>query len=515
MPGTGPQPTYRQNWTKTRNNRGIPAFRMPGWRHHPDSDRHSLATLVVCLAMGFVVVRRAADVLRDVGRRDEWLGAEAMLRQAGVVAYAELVGVVADGGAGAVRAAALLGFDELTKDVRLTVAELRSPEPNDRRVEADLLGYRHAEPLLPYARVLVTLLADPDPEVVRAVVRALVAFGPEVVPLLREVRRSSVPARRGALVALAEFGWDLLDPVDRRALARLVAVKLAAEVPEPCRPDAEWFAVRTSDRQAVLDALGLSDPVPITMRAGLAPHDSYRLWSRAGEHDRRQCDQVFVTPVLDGWTLVFGVPVSDDELTEHRAEPADTEYDEEAEEEFDHDARQRRCVELSRRLGAPVYWYGVDTGDDWTAWCLADGGTLVRYYYHDFHVGEVEVGEPLPAEAGLHALTGAGLFGVLEKYAPRDVARHFILLAPDHDLYDGDDEYATDHGKWRDSVMAWFAEAGIDVPDPRDVRHASVVARRTSVDLTALGPGTQVTGHGVLALTACGRLDGHRGAFPL
>jgi hypothetical protein len=464
--------------------------------------------------MSSMTVRPAANILRDKGRRAAWPAAEVVLRLAGAAAYAELAGIVAlDDGESAVRAAALLGFDELTEQVRLTVVELRSPEPNDRRTAADLLGYGGAEPLLPYARVLITLLADPDPEVMRTAVKVLVAFGRDVVPLLREVRRSSLPERRGALIAIAEFGWDVIDPGDRRVLDRLIAVKLASEVAEPVMPDAEWFAVHTRDRQAVLDAFGLSDPVPLTMRAGFARRDAYRLWSRPDEHDRRQCGQMFVPPVLDGWTLVFGIPVRDDELTEHRAQRSTDEYDDE--EEYDHEARQRRCVTLSRRLRSAVYWYGSDLSDEWTAWCLADNGTLVRYYYHDFEVGEVEVGEPLAAESGLHALTGAGLYDVLDKYAPPDVAREFILLSPNQDFYDDDDEYAKDYVEWRDNVLAWFAEAGIDVPDPRNVRHASVIARRTSVDLTTLGPDTQVTGHGMLALTACGRLDGHHGAFPL
>ncbi|MEU6645741.1 HEAT repeat domain-containing protein [Saccharomonospora sp. NPDC046836] len=464
-----------------------------------------------------MMVRGAADVLLDAERRAEWPAAEAVLRQAGAAAYAELVRIVAFGDSdAAVRAGALLGFDEVTEQVRRTIVELRSPDPDERHLAAFVLGYEGAEPLLPWARVLTTLLADPNSKVSLTVVSALAAFGRDVLSLLREVRRSSLPERRGALTALAEFGWDEIDPADRQALARLIAVKQTSEVPEPVVPVGEWFAVPTSDRQAVLDAFGLSAPVPITMRAGFtqAQGNTYRRWSRAvGNHDHVWCAQMFVTPVLDGWTLVVGAPVHDDELTEHRAEQPGDEAD--AGFENKHEARQRRCVELSRRLRSAVYWYAAHDGDDWTAWCLADNGTLVRYYHHDFSVGEVEVGEPLPAESGLHEPTPGGMYDVIDKYAPPDVARTFIIHSPDSDLYDDDDEFRKDDAEWHDWVLACFAEAGIEVPDPRDQRYATLIAGRTSVGLTTLGPDTRVAGHGVLALTACGRLNGHRGAFAL
>jgi hypothetical protein len=47
-----------------------------------------------------------------------------------------------------------------------------------------------------------------------------------------------------------------------------------------------------------------------------------------------------------------------------------------------------------------------------------------------------------------------------------------------------------------------------------DTCYAVDIARRVSVDRSNLGPATQVSGYGLLALTTCGREHGHpRGAL--
>jgi hypothetical protein len=66
--------------------------------------------------------------------------------------------------------------------------------------------------------------------------------------------------------------------------------------------------------------------------------------------------------------------------------------------------------------------------------------------------------------------------------------------------------------EWYEKVEAAFADRGIELlPD----RSAAIIAARTTVGPVELGPHTSVQGHGVLALTNCGRRWGHRGAFPL
>ncbi|HEY1178030.1 MAG TPA: hypothetical protein VGF17_17880, partial [Phytomonospora sp.] len=109
-----------------------------------------------------------------------------------------------------------------------------------------------------------------------------------------------------------------------------------------------------------------------------------------------------------------------------------------------------RCAELSRRFGR-AHWYGQSCGDDWNAWCFAEKGQVVRFF--DNEEPDSAVGGPHPAEDGW-ALT-----------------------------YEEDDE--------------------------RDLCFAGDIAAAASVDPGAIGPHTTVTGHGVVALTACGLKRGH------
>jgi hypothetical protein len=120
-------------------------------------------------------------------------------------------------------------------------------------------------------------------------------------------RRRPGPAARRALRALAEAAGDrgLLD-LDRAAIARLIRIKLLNDRPEPlddCAVCGPWLVVRTGDRAAVLEALDLSDPQPATLRLGYAAFycDRHGMAS-----DKQRDARVFVTPEVDGWTLVLG-----------------------------------------------------------------------------------------------------------------------------------------------------------------------------------------------------------------
>lgn len=157
---------------------------------------------------------------------------------------------------------------------------------------------------------------------------------------------------------------------------------------------------------------------------------------------------MFVSPVLDGWTLVFGTPKS--MIRKH----------DETSIEDEHVAQQRRCVELSRQFGT-VYWYvQVENGGcgDWMGWCSAEQESLIRYYHHDFHEGEVEAGEPLAAEAGLRTPDGSGLLGRIQQHLPQEQAMYLLLTMPEYDP-DAEGENSSQEalaalGEWREEVRA-------------------------------------------------------------
>ncbi len=454
--------------------------------------------------------RSAVDILRDDFRRADWPRAEAELRRAGPAVWPQLAEIVATGPVGgAARAGALLGFDTVTDATRREVSDLRSTDPNRRSAAAFGLGTQRNPAA--YARVLAALLNDPDPAVVSETVRAFGILGRAAVPVLHEVRATPGRARRAALSALAEIGWDTIDPAGIRALARLIARKQASEVLEPFSVfEAEWFALPTHDQAAVLGAFDLSDPVPVTVRAGLERwtiHHDYPSQVDNRDDDHRRCGQMFVSPVLDGWTLVFGTPGT--ETSFHLNDVAEDQR---------HTAWQQRCQELSRQFGS-AYWF-ADTGSHgWEGWCLAEYGEVVRYWcsWGDF----VEVGDPLPAETELNP-PGQGLWALLRDEVRGEgvlgaQAVELTRLMFDQLCFD-DTEFgasaAAYQGKadaWLEEVKAVLARAGVEY---RPAADAGLIADRATV---RLGPDTSVHGHGVLALTACGRQygHGHRGAFAL
>ncbi|GAA3513739.1 hypothetical protein [Actinocatenispora rupis] len=96
-----------------------------------------------------------------------------------------------------------------------------------------------------------------------------------------------------ALAALlAAGGWEALGEADRRLVARSIDERRRAEPAAPVESDG-WYAVRTADPAAVADEFGLAVRFPVTLRWGTA--------ALYGDPD----SLVFISPVLDGWTLVF------------------------------------------------------------------------------------------------------------------------------------------------------------------------------------------------------------------
>ncbi|MBM2619251.1 HEAT repeat domain-containing protein [Actinoplanes sp. LDG1-06] len=220
---------------------------------------------------------------------------------------------------------------------------------------------------------LVGLLDDPDEEVRQRVVRALGEIGATAaVPALRQVRADGPGRRRAAaLRALAHVGgFEALTEADRAAIERLIRVKLTNERIEGEEPCGRWLALPTGDQAAVLEALGLSEPRPATMRLGRAAVES--AGHGPGPEERRGA-VVFVSPELDGWTLVFGF---------WAGKWGDDGHEQEA------------AGELSGRFGrAQAYWYDDQTGS--SGWTVAEGGRVVRHYSDE---GEEPVGERLPVE---------------------------------------------------------------------------------------------------------------------
>jgi hypothetical protein len=218
-------------------------------------------------------------------------------------------------------------------------------------------------------------------------------FTAEDLPELRRIRRSgTASARRAVLPVLLRLGGeDALDERDRSTLRRLIRIKSAYDGPvsfDSCFNS--WLAVRGGDQRGILDVLGLTRSEPATFALGdtLIGHLGH------GGADRDEdYSHVFVSPELNGWTVVRGPSCDPD------------------------DSPQARdwVTELSARYGqAQAYFFG--SRGDGDAWLVAEDGKVLRRYSSEYP--EVAFGEPLPIER--HWLDHYGLTGAPEDLAEDD-----------------------------------------------------------------------------------------------
>ncbi len=389
------------------------------------------------VALGAEAVAPLIAELLDEASPVDWGDAGSVLRTIGRPAFAPLAEAIATAPTDETRRRcgwAFVGFsEELLDDY---IAALSHPSAYVREDAALGIQYR-GEKGMPAAPALLTLLDDPDEDVRQRAVWAFAELGEAALPHLRRVRAQGPGRRRAAaLRALAEAGgFEALSPADQAAIERLIRVKLTDEPIEGETPCGPWLALPTGDQTAVLEALDLSSPRPATMRLGQAAAESAT--HRSGSRRRTVA---FVSPRLDGWTLVFG--------------PWSQRWEKEPD----------AVRELSARFGqAQAYWYDAQTGD--SGWTVAERGEIIRHYSEY----EPVVGERLPVEQ--------------------------TMLLP-NEIYDVPAE------EWE--------------RDQPEVCDALVVAAALSVSPAALGPSTDVRGHGVLALTRAGREFGlPTGALPI
>ncbi|MFD9319035.1 HEAT repeat domain-containing protein [Streptomyces sp. NPDC060053] len=330
-------------------------------------------------------------------------------------------------------------------------AALSHPVPHVRRMA--VRGFqRCGDAARSAVCVLLPLLGDPDREVAQQAQDALMLQGEHVVPLVRRIRERGPGRQRArALTVLAELGGEpALSRADVAAVERLIRVKLPDDRPEgmwACWN--HWMAVPGGDQAGIMRALGLVDPRPVTFALGnhvvdtdshgFGPEDPYSGYER-----------VFVTPELDGWTLVLGAWC--DPCGEERGDDV-----------------LRLCTELSARYGqAHAYYYGGQ--GDGSAWIVAEHGAVVRRYCETGE-GEDELltlGEPLPFERARRVELG---------------------LTPE---WDAAQEDRDDEDEWR-----WAAH---------DM--AADLAHSYGVSPLHIGPDTPSRGTGVIALTPYGLAHG-------
>lgn len=356
--------------------------------------------------------------------------------------------------------------------------------------------------------IVLALLGSALENVREQAVSALCVYGTGVVAALRSVSGLDRLARHGAMTMLAQFGWNHLPPGHLAVLQRLIGMKQRVETPEPLdfeRLAGSWYALPTTDQAAVLDAFDLRDPVPATMRIGFAPWQGIRpmtmypdYWKALGINGFWDLyPEVFVTPALDGWTLVF---CKDDTLV---AKP-------EASADEKHFEMYRRIQELSVQFGT-AHWYEQFPDDYasgcWSQWCIAQDGAIRM---HCVSSGEVRIRrsdevDPTAPPDRLYAWLEANdnrREPSPSRAEPDHVEAYLTMLREhfdEHYLPSGDDGVDLDSASpLQDKVFGTRA-----------------AARRLSVNLETLGPHTRVHGAGALAIPAHLRHRPRRGALPI
>jgi hypothetical protein len=238
---------------------------------------------------------------------------------------------------------------------------------------------------------------ESDYSTYRTLLWRLTQQGPAIVPELQRIRRQGPGRlRAAALEVLVQMaGEDGLHPADLAAAERLVQIKAPSEpfLNISLCWDA-WMCIRGGDQRGIMSTLGLTPVRPATFAlANTVVSDS------TADPD----GLVFVTPQLDGWTVVAG----------GWCDPQHGERGEEV----------RHLVEqLSRQYGE-AHAYSLTEYDDESDWLIARAGRTVRRYSET--VPAWAIGQPLPVER--RHLEALGVTGSPEElHATRETDDAFV-----------------------------------------------------------------------------------------
>jgi hypothetical protein len=132
-----------------------------------------------------------------------------------------------------------------------------------------------------------------------------------------------------------------------------------------------WFAIPTEDSAKVIRALGLKDPIRANWESGVGAVYS-------------DISQVFVTPPVEGWTLVLGLGLPS----------------------FDTPERNQEFLTFIDRIAASYrafYYFGTHRVVDFHGWVKVAGGKIERAYAYLGERGETlyESGRKTPDEIAL------------------------------------------------------------------------------------------------------------------
>jgi hypothetical protein len=165
--------------------------------------------------------------------------------------------------------------------------------------------------------------------------------------------------------------------------------------------DISWLAVKRGKPEAIIRALRLADPRPVTWQQGLnaVGGDYFDV-----ERDWAELSRVFITPLVGGWRLVVGGWVAAGPMPGDRDDPRNS---------------WRRVAGFCRRLSQEFQQAHAFTDQarmDWFSWILARDGKVYRQVVFDDDEFLTNRGQPTSVEARFRAEFVPD--EVLEKWAP-------------------------------------------------------------------------------------------------
>lgn len=358
-----------------------------------------------------------------------------------------------------------MGDDQADRSLEQPLRMIAHLEAGERaRVLLEIWEAKRAKEALPYVEQLITLF-DLDHEFyfgLRELEWVLLQMRPEIVSILGDLKNKGGDTGRRALQALAGVQeWHNIDAADQAAIRMIIQDRFGHQhrMTKTLLDGIDWMAVRTEDHDALIEALGFGDSMPVTKRFG-----EFHIVRNVPS------DTIYLSPGFDGWLLVFGYyfpPCARDIAPESLAP---------------------FLCELSRRFGS-AHWYHMDLEDGpRTAWAMAERGELIRYYNNGTGASpgdSQQIGPPHPAEIPI---------------APAEIAPGWTRL-----------------GVRPHRVQ----QLTLPYPDPFDVylfcnayqvaRHASVEWARAQYDSEGVAPYTHISGYARIAVRPGARLP--LGAF--
>ncbi|MDX3233368.1 HEAT repeat domain-containing protein [Streptomyces sp. ME19-01-6] len=331
----------------------------------------------------------------------------------------------------------------MSEAIDALIRDLSDQDRAVRRAAEDglvALGAQSIDPLLPYVRDGRRGSPRFSAESV------LKRLGDQALPRLREIRRHGPGRLRGkALETLVDLGGtEALDDADRRAVERLVRIKLLDELPVRLPLDAgRWLAFPADRLDDAVSALGLHDLRPVTTVLGVdattRADDAMDFQDSQGEKQRAY--RVFITPEFENWGWWRDLGIKNWRMVWGNS------FVDECDGFGLADTLSERCGE--------AHFYVIDPYHSGSVWYVARDGRRVRSYgtydYPEFR------GKPLPFELSYMEDAEKGIED--EEYAKgvphADVAADNLSVQPGP----MDAEHTHGHG--------WLATTHPDLPNSR------------------------------------------------